>query len=244
MLTIVARRGLILFALAAIVRIAAGQDRILPRDPQSDPTSLQRFDWQPALRQSITFLTIQQGFRIVTQSSTRTELQGPYFRDWLTSVGNIRGWSDGDPFIANYVGHAMEGAISGYIYVQNDPRARKAEFNDERYWRTRLRALVWSGIYSANYELGPLGDGAIGNVGMQPGTKGAVDLVMTPTVGLGWMIAEDALDKLLILPIERKVKSPTARLLIRSWLNPSRGMANVLRGNWPWYRDTRGGVRE
>lgn len=236
------------FWIAALVLLSAGtlsaQDTILPTSPPVSSRLGESLDWTPALRQSISFLTIQQGFRILTQPSTRAEMKGPYFRDWLTSVSNLRGWDDGDSVLANYVGHPMEGAVSGYIYIQNHRGFKRTRFGENDYWRSRFRALAWSTIYSTNYELGPLGDGAIGNVGRQPGTKGAVDLVVTPSLGLAWMVTEDALDRHLILPIEARFRNPTARLLVRSWLNPSRSMANVLRGKWPWYRDDRGGVRE
>jgi hypothetical protein len=236
----------ILLLLSAIPVYADDQDLILPRTAggSSNGHDSTSFNWQPAFRQSLTFLTIQQGFRIATQSGTREELKGPYFRDWFTSVTNLRGWDDGDSVMANYVAHPMEGAIAAYIQVQNDPRYRKVQFGDDGYWRSRFKAFVWSAVYSTNYELGPLGDGAIGNVGKQAGTKGAVDLVVTPTVGMGWMMTEDVLDRHLIARIERKIHSPAARLLMRSWLNPSRSMANVLRGRWPWYRDDRGGVTD
>jgi hypothetical protein len=196
------------------------------------------------LKESFQFLTIQQAFRVATQTGTRKELGGPYFRDWFTSVANIHGWDDGDSIMANYVGHPMEGAVAGYIQVQNDPRYRKTRFGDEGYWQSRMKALGWSAVYSANYELGPLGDGAIGNVGLKPGTKGAVDLVVTPTLGLAWMVTEDALDRHLILPIETRIHNGVARLLVRSWLNPSRSFANILRGRLPWHRDSRPGVWE
>lgn len=226
--------------------LAADQDSILPQNqPQNGNLSPTRsFDWRPAFKQSLWFLSIQQGYRVALQPDTRAALKGPYLRDWLTSVSNLRGWDDGDTVMANYVGHPMEGAIAGYIQVQNDPRYRKVRFGDEGYWRSRLRAFTWASIYSTNYELGPLGDGAIGNLGMTPGTKGAVDLVITPTLGIGWMVTEDALDRHLIARIERNWRHPVARMMVRSWLNPSRSMANVLRGRWPWYRDDRGGLRE
>jgi hypothetical protein len=230
------------FLIFFLVGSGLAQDNILPVNPSASPTRPTTFEWTTALRESITFLTIQQGFRIVVQPDTRSALKGSYFRDWMTSVTNLRGWSDGDDALANYVAHPMAGAVYGYIYIQNHRDFRKTRFGENDYWRSRLRALAWSSVSSTNYELGPLGDGAIGNVGRQPGTKGAVDLVVTPTLGLAWMVTEDALDRHLIARLENKWRSPAARLLVRSWLNPSRSMANVLRGHWPWYRDDRGGV--
>ena len=225
---------------------ASAQDSILPSYPASGGSggSGSGFQLTPALKQSLSFLFIQQAYRVAMQPQTRQELKGPYLRDWFTSVSNLRGWDDGDTVMANYVGHPMEGAIAGYIQVQNDPKAQRLRFGDEGYWSSRWRAFLWSAAFSTNYELGPLGDGAIGNVGRQPGTKGVVDLVVTPTLGMGWMMTEDALDRHLIAPLERKVRHPTARLMFRAWLNPSRSMANVLRGRWPWHRDDRPGIRD
>jgi len=233
-----------ILVLSVTIDSAAGQETILPQSGAGSGNGVpsRTFDWQPAFKQSLTFLTMQQTFRIAVQTGTREELKGPYFRDWFTSVRNIQGWDDGDTIMANYVAHPMEGAVAGYIQVQNDPRYRKVQFGEGGYWKSRFKAFIWSAAYSTNYELGPLGDGAIGNVGKQPGTKGVVDLVVTPTLGLGWMMTEDMLDRHLILRLERKVHNPAARLLVRSWLNPSRSFANVLRGRWPWHRDDRGGV--
>src|SRR5687768_4228750 len=113
--------------LSVTAKPAAGQERILPQSGgnSGDGSASRTFDWHPAFKQSLTFLTMQQTFRIATQKGTREELNGPYFRDWFTSVRNIRGWDDGDTIMANYVAHPMEGAVAGYIQVQNDPRYRK-----------------------------------------------------------------------------------------------------------------------
>ena len=54
------------------------------------------------------------------------------------------------------------------------------------------------------------------------------------------MLLEDALDKYLIRFIDERVKNRTLHALLRSFLNPTRSMANVLRGKHPWYRDDRG----
>jgi hypothetical protein len=56
------------------------------------------------------------------------------------------------------------------------------------------------------------------------------------------LIAEDFLDEKLILPFERRFENKWARMMMRSWLNPSRSFANALRFKVPWYRDSRGGI--
>lgn len=207
-------------------------------------TPSQKFHWEPALRQSFLFLLIEHGFRAGTQGYTRQRtVEGPFFQDWFDSVGGIRGWDDGDAFAANYIGHPMQGAAAGYIQVQNDPKGITQEFGrSPEYWKSRMKATAWSAAYSVQSELGPLGEATIGNVGQKRGTGGAVDLVVTPVAGLGWMVTEDALDKYVIRRVEQKSQSRNLRALTRSLLNPSRSFANLLRRKPPWHRDTRDGV--
>jgi hypothetical protein len=201
------------------------------------------FRWRPALLQSLAFLGVEHGFRLTTQKNTRRKLRGPFFRDYADSVKGLSGWGDGDPFVVNYIGHPLQGAVSGYIQAHNDPRGITAQFGrNKQYWHSRLKGMAWSAAYSVQYEIGPISDASIGNVGKEPGTKGAVDLVVTPTLGFAWQIGEDALDRYVIVPFEGKVKNRAARVLVRSWLNPSRSFANILRGKAPWSRDTRPGV--
>ncbi|HEY6402593.1 MAG TPA: hypothetical protein VI479_14350 [Blastocatellia bacterium] len=66
-----------------------------------------------------------------------------------------------------------------------------------------------------------------------------VDLVVTPVVGTGWLVGEDMLDRYLVLPLEDKIGNRVVGLLIRTFLNPTRSFANILRGQRPWYRDNR-----
>jgi len=54
------------------------------------------------------------------------------------------------------------------------------------------------------------------------------------------LVGEDLLDKYLIRRLDTQVNNKVARVLLRSFLNPTRSMANVLRGKYPWYRDDRG----
>jgi hypothetical protein len=202
------------------------------------------FQWKPAVLQAGMFLGIQHGVRLATEDATRAEMGGPFFRDWFRSVRSIRGWDDGDPFIVNYVGHPMMGAVSGFIAVQNDPDYRRATFGrDRRYWKSRLRALAFSAAYSTQFELGPVSEASIGNVQLHPPETGMCDLVVTPTIGFGWQVAEDALDRLLVRRIERATDAAWLKIISRGVLNPARSFANVLRWKVPWYRDDRGGVR-
>jgi hypothetical protein len=115
---------------------------------------------------------------------------------------------------------------------------------NSEYWKSRMKAFAWSAAYSTQFEIGPISEATIGHVGKRPGTAGAVDLVMTPTGGLGFIIAEDAVDKYIITKLEQRAKSNMARILIRSCLNPNRTFANVLRLRVPWYRDTRPGITQ
>ena len=68
---------------------------------------------------------------------------------------------------------------------------------------------------------------------------GAVDLVLTPVLGLAWQATENALDHYVVRSLEKRVKNRVARLALRSGLNPSRALANALRFKVPWHRDSR-----
>lgn len=203
------------------------------------------FDWNAAFRQSMIFLGIQHAFRLATEQGTRAELKGPFFKDYFKTLRNLRGWGDGDEFLVNYVGHPMMGSVSGFIQVQNDPKGVTEEVSlSMSYWRSRLKAFGWSVAYSTQFELGLFSEASLGNIGMHPNRKskhpmGYVDLVVTPVVGTGWLVGEDMLDRYLIRPLEDKVSSRMAKLLIRAFLNPTRSFANLLRGQKPWYRDNR-----
>jgi hypothetical protein len=192
--------------------------------------------------QSGLFLGVQHGFRMATEPGTRDAMKGAYWRDFRDSVTALRGWGDGDPFLVNFIGHPMEGAVAGYIQIQNDPRYRRTEFGGPGYWKSRARAMGFAALYSTQFELGPVSEASLGNVQMNPRASGIVDLVITPTCGTGWLVAEDALDKYLVRRIEGWTESPWLKLVARSALNPSRSFANMMRLKPPWHRDDRPGV--
>ncbi len=203
------------------------------------------FQWGEAMRQSIWFLAVQHSFRLMTEKGTREELGGPFFKDYFNTIRQLRGWDDGDPFLVNYVGHTMMGAVSGYIQIQNDPEGVLQEIGANRkYVISRLKALGWATAYSTQFELGPLSEASIGNVGIRPTRKAKnpmafVDLVITPTLGTALIVGEDALDKYVINSIERHTRNRFVRVLARGFLNPCRSFANMMRMKWMWYRDNR-----
>ena len=200
-------------------------------------------DWGAVMRQSAMFTGIQHAFRLGTEPGTREGMKGPFFRGYVDSVGNLHGWGDGDVFYVNYVGHPIQGAVSGFIYVQNNEEARLLRFGrDPRYWRSRMKAMGVSWAYSTWFEIGPFSEASIGKIQARRPQQGFVDHVITPIVGTGWLIAEDFLDEKIALPFERRFENNWARMMVRSWLNPSRSFTNALRFKAPWYRDNRGGI--
>ncbi len=224
--------------------LASTVPAISPIVPVIEGRYRQGVDWRSTLRQSLFFLAIEQGFRIGTQPGTREALKGKFFDDWFTSVAATHGWGDGDDFLTNYIGHPMEGSVVGNIFVQNDPKGRQQVFNwGAEYWKSRLKAMAWSAVYSTQFELGPISEASLGNVGY-PGRSlsGAVDLVVTPLAGFGWQVGEDALDKYLVVRIEKWTSNRTIQMFARGVLNPTRSFANVMRLKVPWARDTRPGI--
>jgi len=185
------------------------------------------------------------GFRIATEQGTRDELKGPFFADYFRALGNLHGWSDGDESYVNYLAHPMEGAVAGFMFVQNDRKYRTVEYGaNAKYWKSRLRAAAFAWAYSEQFEIGLVSEASLGNIQSYYPAYGFVDHVITPVIGLGWMVAEDALDRYVVKAIESRVSNPWVRILARSWLNPARSYANFMAFRRPWVRDSRLGVTE
>lgn len=200
-------------------------------------------EWGGLMRSSFLFLGVQHGFRIATEPGTREGLRQPFFSGYAESLSSMRGWSDGDPFLVNYVGHPMQGAVSGYIWVNHDPKFRYVEFGDgPSYWKSRLRATAFSAIYSAQFEVGPFSEASIGQVQKYYPQHGFVDHVVTPVVGTIWMVTEDALDRYVVKPLERRIDNRFLLMMLRGGLNPARSFANAMSLRVPWARDTRPGI--
>jgi hypothetical protein len=194
------------------------------------------FGWKAATEQTLLFLSIQHGYAF-TQPKTRRDLHGPFFRDYFRSVGSLGKWADGGRFFTNYVAHPMEGALLGFVWVQNDPEGRAAPVGRSKaYWRSRAKALAWSAAWSTQFEIGPVSQASIGNVGLH-GKQTWVDIVVTPTLGTAWLVAEDALERFVVRRIERRTDNRFVRIVARMLFNPTRSSANLLRFEKPWRRD-------
>lgn len=209
----------------------------LPPEERDKPSRVGTgFRWGAAVKQSLLFLSIQHGYAM-TQPKTRRDMHGPFFKDYFRSVRALRGWADGGRFFTNYVAHPMQGSLLGFVQVQNDPAGSRLRFGGAGgYWRSRLKALAWSAAWSTQFEVGPVSQASIGNVGLH-GKQTYVDIVMTPTAGTAMLVAEDALDRYLIERIERRTNNRYARIFSRMALNPTRTAANLLRFKKPWHRD-------
>jgi len=209
-----------------------------------------KFHWRPALSQLSEFLAIETGWNLATNYWVReATFHGPWLNDYFNAVSgfSFSRWDDDNPWYDDYVGHPMMGAVTMDIYIHNDPQGKSLELqNTKAYWHSRLRALLWSTLYSAQWKLGPISEASIGNTGgaviydhgkWTNGT-GTVGLVVTPLGGWAWNVAEDIVDQRLIVRLEKKSQNPLVLFTIQ-FLNPCRGFSNLLRFKAPWYRDSR-----
>ncbi len=236
------------------------QDRTPDDAKAGDPGVGEPYHWRGLIAQSLFFNVIENSFRAASDDQIRVLLANkPFWHDYVASMRqfNMRRWNDGDDFLVNYVGHPMQGAVSGFIEVQNDPAGRQQEISATRaYWNSRFKAFLWETAYSTHSEISPIGEAGIGNEGgwtypihchsicTAPGTykkytnnTGWVDFIITPTVGTLWLLAEDTLDRFVSDRIQSGNTSRILPKIVRGTLNPSRTMANALRFKAPWYRD-------
>jgi hypothetical protein len=225
----------------------------------------QGFHWRRALTESFTFLLIEQAYVIHTDFYWVVSENGVpfnhYWRDYKQSLSQWThsGWNDGDPNWFGYVGHPIQGALTGFIQIQNDPKSEKQVFSKTKsYWKSRLKAGLWNAVYSTQWNLGPLSEVTVEKYGTKdrapwtyagtfPCTHhcltgvGQIDIVMTPLGGTGWLIGEDFLDEKVVRRIEESTRSRFLIDTARVSLNPIRAGANMLHGQHPWYRAPRDG---
>ena len=210
--------------------------------PVGQSKSDSRVHWMPAMMESLYYTGIMHAFRTVTEPGTRDTLNGHWFQNYAHSLGSLRGWSDGDSFMAPYVGHSIEGSVFGYIFRRNDPRYRTVQWGDGRdYFISVLRSMAFSAVWHTQWKIGPASEASYGNV-MLHASPGFVTLTDTPTLGAMTMIAEDVADRYLIMGLENRTGNRAVIILARSFLNPGRTFSNMMAFRVPWSRDTRLGL--
>lgn len=174
--------------------------------------------------------------RVATQEFTRQQLKGPFWQDYINSVHVPEHWHDKDGWEVNYLGHAIHGGAFSRIWIEQ--REPKAETKTQ-YLKQVGRAFIYTAIFSLQYEIGPMSEASIGNVGLNPNDDGWVDLIWTPCGSVLWTMAEDAIDKYGITWVEKHVPFMMAKAAARMIGNPSRMLANVSQNRTPWSRPDR-----
>jgi hypothetical protein len=221
------------------------------------------FHWRRALSESFTFLVIEQAYVVHTDFNWAVSENGVpfnhFWRDYTHSLSEWvhSGWNDGDPNWFGYVGHPIQGALTGFIQIQNDPSSEKLEFSRSKaYGWSRFKAALWNTAYSTLWNLGPLSEVTVEKYGTKtrppwnyngsyPCSRhcltgvGQIDIVMTPLGGTGWLIGEDFLDRKVVRRVEGATQNRFLIDTVRVALNPIRGGANVLHGKPLWYRASR-----
>src|SRR5438093_12253647 len=105
----------------------------------------------------------------------------------------------------------------------------------QKIFQTSFKAMIFSAIGSTLFEIGPVSEASIGNVGYFK-ESGLVDFFVTPTVGVVFVIGQDLLDNYVVKKLERKINNKILSATIRAVLNPSRSLANAVAFKKPWYR--------
>ena len=238
----------------SIVAVSPPREQVWPEDCSLDTTHARRcrVHWHQLMISGTLFNAFLNTGNLYTGYWYRYETtHGDW---WDRYVGSVEGWhwnvwADQNPFLDDYVGHPMMGAITNDLWIQNDPKSMTVtQSNSWPYWRRMLRAGAYSTAYSFEWKLGPAGEAGIGHngdhlidsyTGGKPTTEtGWVELVTTPVGGALWTMAEDTLDKHVVAPVEGGGRNPFT-LLGLSFLEPAHATANIFRWRPPWYRDDR-----
>lgn len=214
-----------------------------PRGPNTEVPG-QGVEWKALARDSLFFLGVMHSFRIATEPSTREGLHNSVLGGYFKALGAMHGWSDGDGYYENYLGHPIQGGVSGYLWLIHDPQYRNTEFGRSRdYWMGRLRAMGFAWAFSEQFEVGLLSEASIGQIQRYCCAYGFVDHIITPAGGLFWMVGGDAIDRYLTRRIEDHTHNTALRIIARVGLNPPQGFANLMAFQVPWRRENRPGVR-
>jgi len=209
-------------------------DPIPPADPATTPSPEKgSIAWRSLLRDSLVLLMVQHAYRIGFEDGTRENLGGPFFEEWFASVGTLCCWDDGDRMTTNYMWHPLLGSAAAFVFANNHGASQETPIgNTSRYWKAKGAQGIYSFVYSLNFELGPLSEASIGNVGLKPGEMTYCDVVVTPAIGLLISIGEDAARLHVIDRVKRSHRYWGNTLAVL--LNPTRSVANVMGGKVPW----------
>ena len=206
------------------------------KPPGEEPFQKARFT--KVLQYSIQLIFYEHVMRVAVQPFTRAELKGPFWRDYLNSVKIPKQWNDGDSWEVNYIGHSMHGSAGVRLWLsQREPDYQGN--GKKKYWAAMTRAFLFGALFSEQFEIGPLSEAAIGNVGLREGRTGWVDHIITPFGSVAWTMYEDAVDKYVIQFIEKHVPFVMAKAAARMILCPAWMLANVGQNRVPWDRPGR-----
>jgi hypothetical protein len=232
-------RALAVATILAVAEPAAAQSDAQLQAAVSSSDDQQGADIVGAFKDSLRLLLIEHGTRVIFQEKTRRELDGPFFPDYRRSARWPNQWNDTDAWWVNYIGHPIHGSAAGYLWIDHEPGDPVTISRSRNYWTSRARATAFAATYSLQFELGPLSEASIGNVGMQPETTGWVDHVVTPLGAFGFIVAEDALDRYFVQWAEERMTNQVVRATLRIFFNPGRALANGAGGRLPWHREGR-----
>ena len=243
---------------AASAESSSSQHLLAVAPVQTSQPTAGKFQWKPAVIQAVEYTMFSHVWRAAFDPSLRYQLaHKPFFYDWFASYAgyDMHRWSDGDDFLVNDVGHPLEGGVFGRLFLQNKPDSLVQIGKNSRYWKSRLTALGWMAFWSMQFEIGPLSETSFGNQGgytyvsgcgtylsclnnpkypsSPTNNTGWTDFVITPVVGLGWILAEDTIDKYIVTPVAARHRIFGGRIL-RSALEPTRSMGALFAGKFPW----------
>jgi len=221
-----------------------------------------RFAFKSAFIQTFDVNLFFQIWRVAFDPGLRYNVaHKPFWHDYFSSFKgyDMTHWGDGDDFVVNDVGHPLEGAVFGRVFLQNSPKSQVIIGKNRQYWMSRLKAMGWAAAWSTQLELGPISETSVGNQGgftyvpgcgtalsclnnpayhKPPATNtGWTDFVVTPLVGTAWILGEDTIDKYIVMPIAVNHRILGGRVS-RSALEPSRSFAALFSGRFPWQLPT------
>ena len=155
------RFGVVACVIATVLLLAVGPREAHAQAGEARDDADSSRDWAETFAASIRLLMLEHGVRMAAETKTRRELGGAFWGDYTRSVRWPRQWSDGDGWQVNYVGHPVHGAAAGWLWLEHAPARQPGASS---YVKSRLQAAAFAGVYSLQFEMGPISEASIGNV--------------------------------------------------------------------------------